>query len=109
MRIGLRGSVVTYDISHHDTLISITYHLLHITFPIFFLGSTQEAPAKEECVIVLAAVLPRTPAHSGVVAGALVVVEAVADNEPPHPPLPLRDINTPGVLPRASSAIRTLA
>ena len=38
------------------------------------------APAEEEGVLVLAAVLPSSPAHSGVVAGALSVVEAVASS-----------------------------
>jgi len=35
-------------------------------------------PAEEEGVLVLSAVLPSSPAHSGIVAGALSVVEAMA-------------------------------
>ena len=38
------------------------------------------APAEEEGVFVIAAVLPSSPAHSGIVVGALGVVEAVASS-----------------------------
>jgi len=42
MKIGLRGRVVTYDMSPHDVLISLAYHLLDIIFPLPpILGSTQ--------------------------------------------------------------------